>query len=212
MIVTDFILIRHGQTKENIEGRLQGHFDGSLDETGIRQAHAVAARLAGEHAAVLYSSDLKRAYKTAEIIARNLQLPVRALRELREWHLGELENRPCRELWREYPEIMDCFLHDSDDVAVPGGESFSKFNQRIADCLESLTEKHAGERIILVAHGGVMRAVFRYIVGRTGCNLLPLLSNASYSRFCKRDARWQLCTWNDVSHLQSIGVRESVTF
>ena len=93
MIVTDFILIRHGQTKENIEGRLQGHFDGSLDETGIRQAHAVAARLAGEHAAVLYSSDLKRAYKTAEIIARNLQLPVRALRELREWHLGELENR-----------------------------------------------------------------------------------------------------------------------
>ncbi len=209
---TEFILIRHGQTAENIAGRLQGHFDSKLDDTGIMQARAAAERLATEKADVIYSSDLQRARKTAEIIAGKMGLEVNPMPELREWKLGELEGRYTKELWQEYPEIMDCFLHDSDDVEVPGGESFAQFNRRVSDALEMLAEKHAGKKVVLVTHGGVMRAVFRHIAGRVGSNLLPLLSNASYSRFCKRDGAWQLCVWNDVSHLNSIGVRESATF
>lgn len=63
MATTDFTLIRHGQTTENIEGRLQGHFDSRLDETGLIQAEAAAVRLAGEQFDVIYSSDLQRARK-----------------------------------------------------------------------------------------------------------------------------------------------------
>ena len=92
MATTDFTLIRHGQTTENIEGRLQGHFDSRLDETGLIQAEAAAVRLAGEQFDVIYSSDLQRARKTAEIIAAKLKMDVIPMRELREWHLGELEN------------------------------------------------------------------------------------------------------------------------
>ncbi len=212
MAYTDFILIRHGQTAENIAGRLLGHFDTVLDETGILQARAAAKRLETEKADIIYSSDLKRAWQTAEIIGRRMQIQVCAVKELREWHLGELEGRFTSELWQEYPQIMDCFLHDHEDESVPGGESFGQFNRRVADFLEIFAEKHVGQRVIIVTHGGVMRAIFRHIVGRSGCNLLPLLSNASYSRFCKRNDEWQLCVWNDVSHLSSVGVRESVTF
>ncbi len=210
---TDFILIRHGQTAENIAGRLQGHLDSELDNTGIRQAHAAAERLAGEHFDVIYSSDLKRAFETAGIIAARHELEAIPLKELREWHLGELEGRFTSELWQEYPQIMDCFLHEHEDEAVPGGESFARFNCRVADLLDKLAEKHAGQRVVLVTHGGVMRAVFRHIAGQVGNNcILPLISNASYSRFCKRDGAWQLCVWNDISHLGAVGVRESKTF
>lgn len=213
MATTEFTLIRHGQTAENIEGRLQGHFDSRLDETGLAQAEAAARRLAGEHFDFLYSSDLQRARKTAEIIAAELNMDVIPVRELREWHLGELENRPCKELWEEYPEIMNCFKYESGDVPVPGGESRRQFYKRVADCLESLAEKHPGRKILLVTHGGVMRSIFRHIVGCVAqTSLLPLISNVSYSRFCKRDGLWQLCCWNDVSHLKNIGVRESATF
>ena len=106
MATTDFTLIRHGQTTENIEGRLQGHFDSRLDETGLIQAEAAAVRLAGEQFDVIYSSDLQRARKTAEIIAAKLKMDVIPMRELREWHLGELENRLCKELWAGDHELF----------------------------------------------------------------------------------------------------------
>ena len=144
MATTDFTLIRHGQTTENIEGRLQGHFDSRLDETGLIQAEAAAVRLAGEQFDVIYSSDLQRARKTAEIIAAKLKMDVIPMRELREWHLGELENRLCKELWAEYPEIMNCFRCENDDVPVPGGESHREFDKRIADWEAPGSENPAG--------------------------------------------------------------------
>ena len=130
-----------------------------------------------------------------------------------EYLLGELENRLCKELWAEYPEIMNCFRCENDDVPVPGGESHREFDKRIANCLESLAGKHPDQKILLVTHGGVMRSIFKHVVGCVAkTSLLPLISNVSYSRFCKRDGLWQLCCWNDVSHLKNIGVRESATF
>ena len=213
MPVTDFTLIRHGQTAENITGRLQGHFDSILDETGILQAKAAANRLAGEHFDAFYSSDLKRAMMTAEVIAETVGIRPEPLMELREWHLGVLEGRLCKELWEEYPAIMNCFKYESGEIPVPGGESHNEFDARVAGCLELLAAKHPDEKVLLVTHGGVMRSIFKHIVGPVAeGSLLPLISNVSYSRFCKRDDRWQLCCWNDVSHLKGIGVRESITF
>ena len=213
MSVSEFTMIRHGQTVDNIKGRLQGHHDSPLDATGLAQAKAIALRLAGEHFDVIYSSDLSRAMTTAQEIAKTIGIAPMPLRALREWNLGDLEGRPCSELWEKYPEIMNCFKYESPDIPVPGGESHHEFESRVAECLESLAEKHAGQRVLLVTHGGVMRSVFKHIVGPVhNGSLLSLISNASYSRFCRRDGLWQLCCWNDISHLKSIGVRESVTF
>ena len=213
MSVTEFTMIRHGQTVDNINGRLQGHHDSPLDAVGLAQARAIASRLADEHFDVMYSSDLSRTMTTAREIAKTIGISPIPLPSLREWNLGDLEGHPCSELWEKYPEIMNCFKYESPDLPVPGGESHYEFESRVAACLESLAEKHAGQRVLFVTHGGVMRAVFKHIIGPVGSgSLLPLLSNASYSRFCKRDELWQLCCWNDISHLKGIVVRESVTF
>lgn len=212
-MTTDFTVIRHGQTAENLAGLLQGHWDTGLDELGIRQSECAAARLRDEKFDRIFSSDLKRAMQTAVIIAGVQGQAVIPLAALREWHLGELEMQPCAELRKEYPEIMDAFCHESGDFPVPGGESHGAFCRRVTECLEDLAEQYAGQKLLLVTHGGTLRAIFRHIVGAVADRaLLPVTSNASYGRFCHRDGKWQLRCWNDVSHLAKTGVRDSFTF
>ncbi len=212
---TDFTIIRHGQTDANIQGILQGHFDTPLDDTGRAQAQCAAERLRNEPAFdAFYSSDLKRAWETAEIIGHTLGIEPVPLTTLREWHLGELEGRPRSELQQIYPEIMNSFLFEpADDVPVPGGESRNAFFGRVARCFDQLAARHTGQRILLVTHGGVMRAVYRHTAGNIapGC-MIPMTTNASYSRVFYRGIFRQLGCWNDISHLKNIAVRESSTF
>ena len=215
MPTTDFSLIRHGQTEANIKGILQGHTNTQLDETGICQAQCAAKRLIGEKFDLIFASDLDRALHTARIIVDQIGGEIIPTPKLREWHLGELENRPTKELWETYPQIMECFrTQQTEDIAVPGGESFFEFNKRIADYLDFLSKEYEGKRILLVTHGGVLRSVFQHITGGIvpDGRLLPLISNVSYSRFTRRDGLWQLCCWNDVYHLKDVGVRENVAF
>ena len=211
---TLFTVVRHGQTAENLAGILQGWLDTPLDDLGRRQARAVAERLATEHFDLLFTSDLRRACETAQIIGEQLEINPVLLPDLREWHLGELEGRPCTELRREYPEIMNSFLVDCiADIPVPGGESRNAFFARIAKCLDGLAEAHPGRKLLLITHGGVLRAIHRHVVGPVapGC-LLPQTTNAGLTRFSNRNGRWQLTGWNECSHLADTGCRESVTF
>ncbi len=210
---TEFTVIRHGQTAANLSGHLQGHSNTELDALGIQQAQCAAERLRGETFDHIFSSDLRRAMQTARIIAEAVGGEVIPLSSLREWHLGELENRPNTELWKEYPQIMNAFKYEGGDLLVPGGESRFQFLKRVADCIDSLAVQYEGKRLLLITHAGTLRAIFRRIVGPAADDvLLPLVSNAAYSRFCRRGDRWQLCCWNDVSHLKNTKVRESVTF
>ncbi|MBQ9337811.1 MAG: histidine phosphatase family protein [Lentisphaeria bacterium] len=212
---TDFTIIRHGQTGANIRGILQGHCDTLLDDTGLAQARCAAERLRGEPPFdAFYSSDLQRASETARIIADAIGLKPVPMPELREWKLGELEGRPRRELQQLYPEIMDSFLFEpAGDVPVPGGETRNAFFARVADCLDRLAVRHKGQRVLLVTHGGVMRAVYRRAAGNIapGC-MIPMTTNASYSRIFYRGGFRQLGCWNDISHLKNIPVKESSTF
>ncbi len=213
MADTDFTVIRHGQTAENLAGLLQGHTETVLDRLGLLQAQCAAERLRGEKFDHIFSSDLQRAMQTARIIAEAVGGEVIPLPALREWHLGELENRLNTELWEKYPEVMNAFRYEEGELLIPGGESRFEFLKRVADCIDSLAAQYEGRRILLVTHAGALRAIFRRIVGPVVNDaLLPQVSNAAYSRFCRRGDRWQLCCWNDVSHLKNIEVRESVTF
>ena len=83
----------------------------------------------------------------------------------------------------------------------------------MANCLDQLAEKHAGKKLLLVTHGGVLRAIYRHVVGFVAPGrLVPQTTNASMGCFCLRDAHWQMTCWNDCSHLQEVGFRDSVTF
>lgn len=212
-MITEFIAVRHGETDENLRGILQGQSDTRLNDRGVRQAQCAAERLKPDHFDFIFSSDLSRAMDTARKIAGYHQAPVRGLQALREWDLGRLQGGSWTDLADCFPEVMAAFKNEQSEVHVPGGESRSVFYQRVADCLDEMPERFSGKKILLVTHGGVLKAIFHHIVGPvSGSARLPLTSNASVSAFRYIDGLWQLVCWNDVSHLRSLGENESVVF
>ena len=209
---TEFIFIRHGQTADNVAGILQGHRDTPLDETGRRQARLTAECLRGKTVDAIFSSDLLRAFETAQIIGEVMGVTPVSTCGLREWHLGELEGQYSKELWKSHFEIMNCFNEDMGDVPVPGGESRYTFEKRVAGCIEDIADKNIGKTVVIVTHSGTMHSIFKHIVGPLAFgNLQPMCSNVSVSKaFRLADGKWRLRSWNDICHLDT--VRDSETF
>ena len=202
---TELIAIRHGQTDANSDGRLQGHFDSPLDPEGVRQAECLARRLQSEQFDALYCSDLIRAVTTAAIVGQACGLRPESLPELREWHMGELENRRYEDLRRTHPEIMNGFKFDAADLHIPGGETKTAFYRRIGAVMDQLAERHPGGRILVVTHGGVLQAMLKHVLGKgNSWNFLPRSANVGYNLFLRRPEGWQLGCWNDTSHVNGV--------
>lgn len=157
--MTRVILVRHGQTVWNLEMKYQGHADIALTEKGVQQAEMVAKRLAKEKISAIYSSDLNRAYKTAEIIAAEHQLPVIAVPELREISFGDWEGLNYKGITSGWPKIMEDLFTHADTVRIPGGETFPEVKKRATKALEKLVIQHPDETIAVVSHGGTIRTL-----------------------------------------------------
>jgi probable phosphoglycerate mutase len=211
---TEFVIIRHGQTHGNITRTLQGQSNTDLDETGVQQVRLLARRLKSHPAfEAVISSDLKRARDTAQILVDSIGGTIIPNAGLREWNLGILEGRSWQDLQLEYPQIMNSFLNSHKDVEVPGGERRSVMEKRVSECLDTLASEFAGKRLLVVTHGGVLRAIFRHIVGLpAGNNMLPQTSNASYNSCTCTNGIWQLTCWNDTAHLNPALLYELITF
>ena len=209
MKTTEFVFVRHGETDANVNGILQGNKDIPLNRTGMMQAEAVAEHLRGQKFAALYASDLSRALDTARLIASKHadDLPLYPTPLLREWNCGEMAGMRWEEIQRRFPNEAKAFFLESADVTMPGGESRTAFQHRVEDCLRQIVAKHGGERVLLVAHGGVLQRIFRFVAGVISeRNLIPFAGNASISTFIHRDDldAWQLTSWNRVSHLKDL--------
>ena len=207
---TVFTLIRHGETDDNHNAVLQGQSNTPLNEAGLAQARLVAERLKLEGPFdVFYSSDLSRAMMTAQTISEAISLPVEPTTALREWHLGVLEQRSAKELWQEYPDIMRSFRQSGGDLEIPGGESRRQFRARVTGFLNQVAEKHHGKHVLFVTHGGVLRAIFRYILSvPETVDIQPQVSNTAFSRIALKPDGWQLQCWNDTFHLHSMKIVE----
>lgn len=199
---TTLFAVRHGETEWNLSGKQQGHLDSALTERGVRQAHALAEGLAGRGGEFVYSSDLGRALRTAEIIAVRLGLPVETDERLRERHLGSLQGLTKEEFRRRRPDEWAGFDSGDPDYCFPGGESARQRYERTVGCVEELARRHRGRTVLVVAHGGVLNGLFYRAVG------LPLseprrfsLFNAAINRFMIAGGDWRLDTWGDVAHL-----------
>lgn len=162
---TRVVLVRHGETVWNVEGRLQGHLDSELTPRGVAQAESVAARLRGSKPTALYSSDLGRARKTAQRIAEATGCPVTLEPRLRERGLGIFEGLDEAEISSRYPEEWRRFLTRDPDYCVPNGESSRDRVVRSRAVLEEVAARHPGSTIVLVTHGGILDGIFRFIVG-----------------------------------------------
>jgi probable phosphoglycerate mutase len=206
MEATRLIIVRHGETQWNLEGRRQGHLDSPLTPKGRAQAQALGQRFKAGSCRMIYSSDLGRAYHTAKAIAARTGNEVVPDERLRERHLGIFQGLNGDEIRARYPDEYEKHRRGGPDHAVPGGESFSDQACRNLACLEELATQYAGETIMIVTHGGVLSALFRHTFG------IPLdaprrftFKNASVNSFVYQDGVWSLETWGDICHLDDPG-------
>jgi probable phosphoglycerate mutase len=198
-----FILVRHGETEWNREGRIQGyHADSPLTATGQTQARRLAERLAAEGVRGLHSSDSGRARQTAAPIAAAAGLEVLYDAALRERNYGVFEGRTYKEIELEFPEAYLKFRSRDPDYAPPGGESGAQFRDRIVAALERLADGTPGRCAVVVTHGGVLGIAYRHVTGvRLDSKRDYSLHNASINRIAYSDGRWSLEAWGDVAHL-----------
>jgi alpha-ribazole phosphatase len=152
-------LIRHGEIEPAATGKLIGHTDVALSERGVEQARRLAEKLANVRLDAVYSSDLRRAYQTAEIIAERNQVRAQSSAAWREINMGMWESRTLSALNDESPEQVSSLIIDPASFEYPGGESFAAFTKRIQGALDQLLQTHPGGEIALVVHGGVCRVV-----------------------------------------------------
>lgn len=183
----EMLLVRHGQSTANAQGIWQGQMDFPLSEEGRRQASLTGTGLAGEPFEGLYSSPLSRAFETAEIIRDRTGFAgeVVSLGGLSERHGGILEGHTWAETEQRNPELAKKFLALPEEERWPlaGAETDEEVIARFEAALESIRALHpAGSRLVVVSHGGVMRA---YLRGHFGTEVLPgtrRAANASITR------------------------------
>ena len=204
MHVTRIIAIRHGETAWNVDTRIQGHLDIPLNDVGQWQAQQAAAALAGESIDAVYASDLKRAYATAEAIAKVSNAPLVANEALRERSFGDFQGRTFAQIEAESPEdALRWRKRDPEFVPAGGGESLSMLRTRIDAVVNQLAAKHPGGQIVLVAHGGVMDVLYR-LATRLDLKAPRTweLTNAAINRLLwTPDSGLSLVGWADTQHL-----------
>jgi probable phosphoglycerate mutase len=197
------ILIRHGETEWNREGRIQGyHGDSALTENGRTQAEKLAARLAREELGAVHSSDSERARQTAAPIAAALKAHIAFEAALRERNYGEFEGWTYADLERERPEAYFKFRSRDPGYAPPGGESGAQFSERILAALARVAEAARGGSVAVVTHGGVLGVIYRHVNGSSPDSKRDYsLHNASINRLLYADGAWSIEVWGDVAHL-----------
>jgi alpha-ribazole phosphatase len=153
-------LIRHGQTDSNVEGRYQGSLDTSLTEKGIEQAAAVKKYLSKVKFSNIYSSPLKRAVKSAEIIAENTGLEIKVMKDLREMNFGKWEGMKFEEINAKYRKDYQDWLADPYNNSPTGGESFGSVIRRASKTVKDVVAKNPdGSSVAIITHGGVILAL-----------------------------------------------------
>jgi probable phosphoglycerate mutase len=195
-------LVRHGATDWNQAGRIQGQLDIPLNAAGRMQAQLVAQRLATVGATALYSSDLLRAYETAQIIGRATGLPVMQHPGLREMHFGTWQGLTVQQIRERDPEVYAARREDPYDVPPPGGQTWRQFYEQAVGTLHDILQATAARCLIVSTHSGVCTVLALEALGlgyrgkRTFGN-----ANCAIHTLAVQGTRWQAVALNDVSHL-----------
>jgi probable phosphoglycerate mutase len=202
--MTEFILLRHGETDWNRELRFQGQVDVPLNATGHAQALRLAQRLAGEPIAHLISSDLTRARQTADPLAQG-GMGMAFDTTLREQAFGRIDGMRVEDIRRDHADIWAGWVQFQADYVVPGGESTRQFHDRVMSALWQLAASHPGQTLAVVTHGGVLDMVFRTArgLGLEGPRQ-SAIPNAGLNRVRLHGGVVELLQWADTAHLEGM--------
>ncbi len=208
---TTVYLVRHGATEAAHADRpfatMDGHGDPALAPEGVEQALKVCERLVAEHDiapfSAIYVTSLRRTSETAAVFLEATGLEVRTEPDLREVHLGEYEGGLLRLKGAQGdPIVREVYAQERWDV-IPGAERWEDFQGRCVASLERVVAAHPGERVVIVAHGGVIGALLAHVTEARNFAFISA-DNTSVSeiiRLAPPIDRWVLRRFNDVTHL-----------
>lgn len=201
---TRLIAVRHGETAWNRVSRIQGHTDIPLNEAGHWQARQVGDAVAAEGVDAIYSSDLQRAADTARAIGQATGVAVQLDAGLRERHFGELEGLTHDEITTRWPDDARRWRGRDPEYGPQGGETLKDFHARCVAALTRLAQRHPGQTVVLVAHGGVLDCFYR---AANGVDLsVPrswTIGNATINRLLYSPDGLTMIGWADDGHLQA---------
>lgn len=213
-MTTRICFIRHGETDWNVEKRIQGQIDIPLNETGRAQALAMAFN-AGHHSfAAIYSSDLGRAFETAQVLAQRESVEVQKLPQLRERHYGIFQGLVKDEL-HQHPEADAKYRARDLAYDFDTGETLPALAARVEAAVDYMVSHHAGQTLAAVTHAGVLDILYRRATGRplhTARDFTIPNCALNWFRFDNHGPGgrgWHLEAWDDHHHLKQV-IKESV--
>jgi broad specificity phosphatase PhoE len=165
-VTTRLLLVRHGETDSNAEGRTQGRRDVPLNARGRRQAAALAEMIRKHEPAAVYSSPASRARATAGAIAGALELDVTVDERLAELDQGELDGLTGAEMRERYPDVLRRWRdEDPAEFRIPGGESMGDAQLRMVAAAESIAKAHPDETVVIASHNLALHALICHALG-----------------------------------------------
>ena len=205
--MTTILLARHGESDWNRAKRWQGFADRPLTDVGRRQAAELAERLRKTELDAIYSSDLRRAQETAEIVARSKGLTVQTTPDLREVDVGSWSGLTRAEAEERFPEGYARWLNGGE--GWDDGETYKQMSERVVRAIFRIAEAHEGGRVLVIAHGGSIRAVHAAALGvdvHSYRRIQRVEPNATLSAVCVENTRLtELC---DTAGLDEFLVRD----
>jgi broad specificity phosphatase PhoE len=201
--MTEIILARHGETEWNVQEVFRGRIDVELNQTGIKQAELLAEHLSHLKLDAVYSSPLRRAVKTAEIIARRHRLNVEIAPGLIDCDFGKWQGLHLQEVEDRYKELYDEWGNSPHLVKIPDGESLNDVRERALGVLDEVIAKHEGTAV-LVSHRVVNKVLICALLGLDNSHFWNIRQdNCGTTTFTYENKRFVLTEHNNTSYLKS---------
>jgi broad specificity phosphatase PhoE len=198
------ILARHGETEWNVEKVFRGRADVNLNEVGIKQAELLGKHLGNWELEAIYSSPVKRALDTANIVARYMEVAVCIAEGLTDFDFGEWQSLSEQEVKRLYPAILNDWQSSPHKVRMPGGENLDDVKKRTAEVVDEVLSRHHGN-VLLVSHRVVLKVLICSLLGLDNSHFWNISQDVcGLTIFDYVDGRFVLTKHNDTSHLREL--------
>lgn len=200
--MTRFIIVRHGETTWNREGRYQGQKDTPLSPFGREQGEMVARALRDIPLQAAYASPLRRAYDTAVMCARYHGIPVQRDERLLEINHGAWEGLQAAEVEARYPELLRKWHTTVVDVRMPGGETLAEVQRRAVAAIYDIAARHDGQTVLVVGHDAVNKAVLCHCLDISLAHFWQIKQDNTCINVVEyQDGRFRMVLLNSTAHL-----------
>jgi len=202
--MTEIILVRHGETEWNVAEVFRGQIDIDLNETGVKQATLLSEYLSTSAIEAVYSSPLKRAFKTAEIIAQRHKLKVNVDPDLIDFNFGKWQGLSHQEVKEKYRDLYATWITHPEQVRMPDGETLEDVSQRVIRVRNKIIENHRGT-VVIVGHRVVNKVIICALLGLGNSHFWKIRQDTcGISIFSYLNEQFILTKHNDTSFLRPI--------